>query len=52
MANSGALKIAEVSSRFTNIDKFVALVESVGFTLESKVSPSARAPVRSQLDFA
>lgn len=36
----GFLKVAEVSSRFTNIDEFVTLVESVGFKLVSKVSVS------------
>lgn len=35
---SGEFKIAEVASRFTDVDAFVKLVSSVGFRLESKVS--------------
>ena len=33
----GQLKIAEVSSRFENIDQFVSLISSVGFKFKSKV---------------
>ena len=33
----GQLKIAEVSSRFENVDQFVSLVSSVGFKFKSKV---------------
>jgi ribosomal RNA-processing protein 8 len=32
--NRGALKIAEVSSRFTDLDEFIASVESIGFKLD------------------
>jgi len=32
------LKIAEVTSRFKDVDQFVALVEKVGFKLINKVS--------------
>lgn len=35
---SGELKIAEVTSRFTNVKDFVALVESLGFQLTKQVS--------------
>lgn len=31
------LKIAEVTSRFTNIDEFVKLVSALGFSLSHKV---------------
>ena len=37
MLYRGRLKIAEVSSRFENVDQFVSLVSSVGFKLKSKV---------------
>ena len=37
MMYSGQLKIAEVSSRFENIDQFVSLISSVGFKFKSKV---------------
>ncbi|KAG8982294.1 25S rRNA (adenine645-N1)-methyltransferase, partial [Tulasnella sp. 427] len=33
LKDSGELKIAEVTSRFTNVKEFVSLVESVGFEL-------------------
>lgn len=33
----GELKIAEVTSRFENVDQFVSLVSSVGFKFKSKV---------------
>ena len=33
----GQLKIAEVSSRFENVDQFVSLISSVGFKFKSKV---------------
>lgn len=33
----GRLKIAEVSSRFENVDQFVSLISSVGFKFKSKV---------------
>lgn len=41
---SGELKIAEVTSRFRNLENFVSLVSSIGFKLKSKVSchPFAR----------
>lgn len=35
---SGELKIAEVTSRFLNLEDFVSLVSSIGFKLKSKVS--------------
>ena len=35
---SGELQIAEVTSRFTNIQQFLDLVNSIGFRLKSKVS--------------
>ena len=38
MRCSGTLKIAEVTSRFKDVDQFVALVEKVGFKLTNKVS--------------
>lgn len=42
-SSSGELKIAEVASRFTDMDAFVAFVESIGFELKSKVChPSFR----------
>lgn len=34
---SGELKIAEVASRFTNVQQFQSLVESVGFKHKSTV---------------
>ena len=34
---SGELKIAEVTSRFTGVDEFVAFVTAFGFKLKSKV---------------
>lgn len=34
----GDLKIAEVTSRFENVDGFVAFVSSFGFKLNAKVS--------------
>jgi ribosomal RNA-processing protein 8 len=34
---SGELQIAEVTSRFTNIQQFLDLVNSIGFRLKSKV---------------
>ena len=34
---SGQLKIAEVSSRFENVDQFVSLISLVGFKFKSKV---------------
>jgi ribosomal RNA-processing protein 8 len=34
---SGELKVAEVASRFTDIDAFVELIETIGFRLQSKV---------------
>ena len=37
MMYSGQLKIAEVSSRFENIDQFVSLISSIGFKFKSKV---------------
>lgn len=40
---SGVLKIAEVTSRFEDEDKFVSLVEAVGFKLSSKVFAIQRA---------
>jgi len=33
---TGQLKIAEVSSRFENVDQFVSLISSVGFKFKSK----------------
>ena len=33
----GQLKIAEVSSRFENVERFVSLISSVGFKFKSKV---------------
>ena len=33
----GQLKIAEVSSRFENVDQFVSLISSIGFKFKSKV---------------
>ncbi|CAL1701497.1 unnamed protein product [Somion occarium] len=36
LRNGGELKIAEVASRFTDIDAFISLVTSVGFKLRSK----------------
>lgn len=36
---SGELKIAEVASRFTDVEEFLSLVESIGFKLNSKVEP-------------
>lgn len=33
----GELRIAEVSSRFTDVEAFVSLVSAVGFKLKSKV---------------
>ena len=35
---SGKLEIAEVTSRFSNIEEFVALICSIGFALKNKVS--------------
>ena len=35
--HSGELQIAEVTSRFTKIQQFLDLVNSVGFRLKSKV---------------
>jgi hypothetical protein len=32
----GLLKIAEVASRFTELDSFIRAVESLGFTLQQK----------------
>lgn len=40
---SGELKIAEVASRFTDVEEFSKLVASIGFKLKSKVPHSARA---------
>ena len=34
---SGELKIAEVTSRFTDLEEFTSLVNSIGFKLKSKV---------------
>lgn len=34
---SGELKIAEVTSRFTNLDAFIALINTIGFRLLRKV---------------
>ena len=34
---SGELKIAEVTSRFTDMEEFTSLVNSIGFKLKSKV---------------
>jgi hypothetical protein len=34
---SGRLKVAEVTSRFENVDEFTSLIGSVGFRLISKV---------------
>ncbi|EJD00963.1 uncharacterized protein FOMMEDRAFT_89093 [Fomitiporia mediterranea MF3/22] len=36
LKKGGELKIAEVTSRFTNVDKFTSVVSSVGFRLLSK----------------
>jgi hypothetical protein len=38
----GTLKIAEVTSRFEDINEFVDLVTSMGFKLESKVNLTLR----------
>lgn len=38
---SGKLKIAEVKSRFSDVDAFVEMINSIGFTLMSKVSLSS-----------
>ena len=35
----GQLKIAEVTSRFENVDQFVSLISSIGFKFKSKVCP-------------
>jgi ribosomal RNA-processing protein 8 len=35
---SGQLHIAEVTSRFTNVEDFISLVGSIGFHLKSRVS--------------
>lgn len=35
--SSGELKIAEVASRFTDVEEFSQLVSSIGFKLKSKV---------------
>lgn len=35
---SGELKIAEVASRFTDVEEFQTLVGSIGFRLKSKVT--------------
>lgn len=34
---SGELKVAEVASRFSDVDKFISLVCQFGFQLQSKV---------------
>jgi ribosomal RNA-processing protein 8 len=39
-SRSGELLIAEVTSRFTNIQQFLDLVSSIGFRLKSKVGLS------------
>ncbi|KAI5124858.1 hypothetical protein M0805_007291 [Coniferiporia weirii] len=36
LKTGGELKIAEVASRFTNVDKFTSVINSVGFRLVSK----------------
>jgi ribosomal RNA-processing protein 8 len=36
--SSGELKIAEVASRFKDVDKFISLIRSIGFQLVSKVN--------------
>ncbi|KDQ11005.1 hypothetical protein BOTBODRAFT_115003 [Botryobasidium botryosum FD-172 SS1] len=36
LKNDGELKIAEVTSRFTSVDNFVSLIESLGFRLNNK----------------
>ena len=33
----GELKIAEVSSRFTDLNKFISVIADIGFKLKSKV---------------
>lgn len=33
----GELKVAEVASRFTNLNEFIALITELGFNLKSKV---------------
>ena len=33
----GELKIAEVASRFTDVDAFTSLISSIGFKLKSSV---------------
>ncbi|KAH7100680.1 methyltransferase-domain-containing protein [Auriculariales sp. MPI-PUGE-AT-0066] len=40
LKNTGKFKVAEVTSRFKDVDKFVELVEKVGFKLLSKRTPS------------
>ena len=39
LSRRGQLKIAEVTSRFTNVDAFVALIEFIGFKKTHKVRP-------------
>ncbi|KAK7049664.1 25S rRNA (adenine645-N1)-methyltransferase [Paramarasmius palmivorus] len=40
----GELKIAEVTSRFTDIERFVNLISSIGFKLKSKVAMGMPSP--------
>jgi ribosomal RNA-processing protein 8 len=37
LAERGGLEIAEVASRFTDVDEFTSLVTAIGFKLNSKV---------------
>ncbi|KAG8904113.1 25S rRNA (adenine645-N1)-methyltransferase, partial [Tulasnella sp. 417] len=40
LKDSGELKIAEVTSRFTNVKDFISLVESLGFQLTKQEQPT------------
>lgn len=42
IACSGELNIAEVASRFTDVDEFSSLVASIGFQLKSKVGSAMK----------
>lgn len=37
ITSSGELKIAEVASRFPDVDEFVSLISSIGFKMNAKV---------------
>lgn len=37
ISSRGELKIAEVASRFPDLDEFVSLISSIGFKIKAKV---------------